>query len=88
MFFIMEQRAKPTFWMKGMLIPLDFIWIDGSQVVDILQNVQPPVSGQSDASLQLYSPTVEIDRVLEVNAGFVALHGIKIGDKIQISQAQ
>src|ERR1044071_5405536 len=30
MLFIMPQRKKPTFWMKGMLIPLDFIWIDGN----------------------------------------------------------
>lgn len=85
MLFIMEQRSKPTFWMKGMLIPLDFMWIDGNQIVDILQNVQPPVAGQADTSLQLYSPIVNIDRVLEVNAGFVAARGIKVGDIIRVA---
>lgn len=84
MLFIMEQKAKPTFWMKGMLIPLDFMWIDGNTVVDILQNVQPPVAGQSDSSLQLYSPITSIDRVLEVNAGYVATHNIKVGDVIRV----
>lgn len=86
MLFVMEQRAKPTFWMKGMLIPLDFIWIDGDKVADIIQNVQPPVAGQSDQSLQYYSPTVEVDKVLEVNAGFVAHFGIKVGDSLKVSQ--
>lgn len=85
MLFIMEQKSKPTFWMKGMLIPLDFVWIDGNTVVDILQGVQPPVSGQADSSLQLYSPTASVDRVLEVNSGYVAARGIKIGDLIKIA---
>ncbi len=85
MLFIMEQRGKPTFWMKGMLIPLDFLWIDGNQVADILQNVQPPVAGQADSSLQLYSPITNVDRVLEVNAGYVAAHGIKVGDIIRVA---
>jgi uncharacterized membrane protein (UPF0127 family) len=84
MLFIMDQRAKPTFWMKGMLIPLDFLWIDGNTVVDMLQNVQPPVSGQADSSLQLYSPITAVDRVLEVNAGYIAAHGIKVGDVIRV----
>jgi uncharacterized membrane protein (UPF0127 family) len=39
--------------------------------------------GQSDTSLQLYSPIVNTDRVLEVNAGYVAAHGIKVGDIIK-----
>lgn len=84
MLFIMEQKAKPTFWMKGMLIPLDFMWIDGNTIVDILTNVPPPIAGQADSSLQLYSPVTNIDRVLEVNAGYVAAHGIKIGDVIRV----
>lgn len=88
MLFVMEQRAKPTFWMKGMLIPLDFIWIDGVNIVDILQNVQPPVVGQADSSLQLYSPITIVDRVLEVNSGYVAAHGIKNGDQIRLVQTQ
>lgn len=86
MLFIMEQRGKPVFWMKGMMIPLDFIWIDGDRVVDILQNVQPPVAGTPDQNLQLYSPVVDVNRVLEVNAGYIAAKGIKIGDRIQLSQ--
>lgn len=86
MLFIMEQRNKPTFWMKGMLIPLDFIWIDGERVVDIQQNIQPPAAGQSDQSLQLFSPIASVDKMLEVNAGFVARTGVKVGDLIKVFQ--
>lgn len=88
MLFILEKRTKPTFWMKGMLIPLDFLWIDNNKVVDILQNIQPPVQGQTDDTLQLYSPKTEVDKVFEANAGFVAHFGIKVGDTIKVTQMQ
>lgn len=87
MLFILEQKNKPTFWMKGMLIPLDFMWIDGDKIADIIQNVQPPVPGQTDETLQFYSSLVPVDKVLEVNAGFVAHFGIQVGDKIRVVQA-
>ena len=87
MLFILEQKSKPTFWMKGMLIPLDFMWIDGDTIADMIQNVQPPVQGQSDETLQFYSSLVPVDKVLEVNAGFVAHFGIQVGDKIRVVQA-
>lgn len=86
MLFVMEQRNKPTFWMKGMQIPLDFIWIDGDRVVDIQQNIQPPSAGQSDQSLQLFSPIADIDKMLEVNAGYALRAGIKVGDVIKVFQ--
>ena len=86
MLFIMEKRSKPTFWMKGMLIPLDFIWIDGNQIADVLEHIQPPVAGQSDQTLQLYSPSKDVDRVLEVNSGYIASHVIKVGDLIKVAQ--
>jgi uncharacterized membrane protein (UPF0127 family) len=84
MLFVMEQRAKPTFWMKGMLIPLDFIWILDNKVVDILENVPPPEEAQADETLPRYSPVSVVNRVLEVNSGFVSKHSIKIGDIIQL----
>ena len=84
MLFIMEQRAKPTFWMKNMLIPLDMIWIDGDKIADIIANIPPPIQGQADPTLPVYSPTKDVDKVLEVNAGYVAAHGIQIGDQIKL----
>jgi uncharacterized membrane protein (UPF0127 family) len=84
MLFLMEMESKPTFWMKGMLIPLDFIWILDNKVVDVLQNVPPPEPDQQDSTLPRYSPVTQVNRVLEVNAGFIAKNGIKVGDTIQL----
>lgn len=80
MLFVYDVKLKPRFWMKGMRIPLDFIWIDGDKVVDLLANVPPPQEGQSDATLPLYSSVVEVDKVLEVNAGFISKNNITVGD--------
>lgn len=84
MIFMMESEGKPTFWMKNMLISLDFIWILDNRVVDILRDVPPPEEGQQDDTLPRYSPVTTVNRVLEVNSGFVVEKGIKIGDIIEI----
>lgn len=83
MMFEFEERGKPRFWMKGMLIPLDFIWIEGEKIVDLLPNVQPPQKGQSDNSLPNFAPVTEVDKVLEVNAGFIRENNIAVGDRIK-----
>lgn len=78
MLFIFESPRIPSFWMKGMKFPLDFIWIKGEKVVDLTLNVAPP--NQFDKSLPTFSPNQEIDKVLEVNSGYIDSHNIKIGD--------
>lgn len=85
MLFVFDRLDKYPFWMKGLSFPLDFIWIKGLEVVDILENIQPPASGTLDSSLQIYSSNTEVDKVLEVNTGFVKVHNIKVGDTIKLS---
>ncbi|MDD5147186.1 MAG: DUF192 domain-containing protein [Candidatus Daviesbacteria bacterium] len=82
MLFIFSEPSKHSFWMKGLLFPLDFIWISGDRVVSILQNVPPPAQGQSDSSLPIYQSSVEVDKVLEVNAGVIQRLNIKVGDSL------
>lgn len=82
MLFIFPEPSKYSFWMKGLSFPLDFIWIRGEKVVSILQNVPPPAPGQLDPSLPIYQPNVEVDKVLEVNAGVIARLNIKVGDTL------
>ncbi|MBI2022842.1 DUF192 domain-containing protein [Candidatus Daviesbacteria bacterium] len=84
MLFVFDKTDIYRFWMKGMKFPLDFIWINEDRVVDILKNVPPPKEGQSDESLPLVSPTVPINKILEVNAGFADNHKLRVGDKIEI----
>lgn len=85
MLFIFEKADKYPFWMKGLSFPLDFIWIKGDTVLDILTNVQPPLAGQKDDALAIYSSKEPVDKVLEVNGGTVDRLGIKTGDVIKIT---
>lgn len=84
MLFIFDKPGRPPFWMKGLSFPLDFVWIMGDRVVDILQNIEPPTPGQTDASLSIYQSNADVDRVLEVNGGTAQRLNIKIGDSIKI----
>lgn len=84
MLFVFERPDKYVFWMKGLSFPLDFIWINNDTVVDLLENIPQPTSGQSDSSLPVYSAREPINKVLEVNAGIIKVLNIKVGDKIQI----
>ena len=85
MLFIFEKADKYPFWMKGLAFALDFVWIRDSEVVDVLENIQPPASGTPDSSLPFYGSNSPVDKVLEVNAGFVKAHSIKIGDVVKLS---
>lgn len=82
MLFEHSQIKKYTYWMKGMEFPIDFIWILDNKIVDIISEVPPPIKGQTDDTLERYSPTVSVNRVLETNAGFTAKNNIQIGDQI------
>jgi uncharacterized membrane protein (UPF0127 family) len=82
MLFVFDQPGRDPFWMNGMLIPLDFIWLSKNQVVDITANVPPPQPGQTE--LPIYRPEVQAASMLEVMGGFTAEHQIKVGDAVRI----
>lgn len=77
------KGVSPNFWMKGMLIPLDIIWISGNKVVKIDKNIQAPAAGIPDSSLKVYSSGQPIDYVLEVNAGFSDKNDITAGSSFE-----
>jgi hypothetical protein len=80
MLFVFAEPDQTAFWMKDMKFPLDIIWIQGDEIVDIAANL-PPLAGDY---VSTYSPRVPANYVLEVNAGFTAEHGVKVGDKVKI----
>lgn len=82
MLFVFQTPSKYQFWMKDMKIGLDFIWIRGDTVVDVLPNIPSPDPSQSEASLKIYEPVTDVDKILEVNSGFAAMHNVRVGDKI------
>lgn len=79
MFFIFETPDRYSFWMKEMLIPLDFVWIKDSAVVQINENIQP----QDFQPPRTLTPDEEADKVLELNAGTIQRLNIKIGDELE-----
>jgi len=80
-----QEDVFPSFWMKGMLIPIDIIWIDEWEVVKIHENIQPEPE-KSDGELTKYYPDGPIDLVIEVNAGFSGKNNIRVGDNVIIER--
>jgi uncharacterized membrane protein (UPF0127 family) len=77
MLFVFPISERLTFWMKNTEIPLDMIFADSSdKVVGIVANAQP-------YSLRSLGPDANAQYVLEVNGGFCARHGIRIGDRMR-----
>jgi len=74
MIFIFEKKGEYSFWMKGMRFPLDFLWIDGDEIIEITRNVS------ADGNFLIYQPQIPVDKVIELNAGAAA--AISLGDKI------
>ena len=87
MFFDYKIKdSYPIFWMKGMLIPLDIIWINDGIVVQIDANIPIPNAGAPEADIPKYPAKFPVDYVLEVNAGFTQKHGISVGNVVDLPE--
>lgn len=75
MLFVFDQTGIYGFWMKEMKFPLDFIWIKDNVVVEITENV-----GVDKMDIK---PRTAINKVLEVNSGWVEKQGVKVGDTVK-----
>jgi uncharacterized membrane protein (UPF0127 family) len=84
-YFPFNPPAVTSFWMKGMVIPIDIIWIAGGRVVGIEANVPPPSGGEDERSLPRYAPPQPVDGVLEITAGQAAAQGIVVGSTVVTS---
>lgn len=85
MLFVFDTNVTAVFWMRGMLIPLDMIWIESGKIIQIDKNIPKPDPNTPDAQLKTYSPGQPVDRVLEVNAGFSDKNNVKVGDSVNLS---
>jgi uncharacterized protein len=83
MIFVYRERHQPGFWMHGMLIPIDMLWIDTDHVVYIVHRAPPPKPGTPDDQLEVYTPSSPANFVLEIAAGRAHELGIKEGDAVQ-----
>lgn len=80
MLFVFSQPSTQAFWMKGMLFPIDIIWIVDSHVIGFVENAQP------DHTIlpEVFSSPKPVTLVLEVPAGTVKNDTISVGDKVDV----
>lgn len=74
MLFLFNQSDNHSFWMKDTRIPLDIIWLQNKQVMEIA--TLPP---QYETFVAQHTPHNKADAVLELNAGESQQLGITIG---------
>lgn len=77
LFFLFPESDYHSIWMKEMLFPIDVLWFDEQGAVIFQKEHFEPSSYP-----EIAFPPSPARAVLELPAGFVAEHGIKIGDVI------
>lgn len=83
MYFPYSTKQSPTFWMKGMRMSIDIVWLEGGKVVKVDASLPPP-TGQLDQDLTRYPAPRPIDGVLEVAAGKAQEYGLTPGAQVTI----
>ena len=79
MFFIFPETGFHGIWMEDMKFAIDIVWIDENlTVVDIMRNISP------DTYPRTFRTEKPIRYVLETEAQYVNLIGIRIGQKVRI----
>lgn len=84
MLFIFETKdLYPSFWMKDMKFPLDILWVNDGEIVQINENaLVQTVNNNSEYTI--YRPSTPVDYVLEFNSGFAQENNIKVGSKVVV----
>ncbi|MCS7063396.1 MAG: DUF192 domain-containing protein [Methylacidiphilales bacterium] len=76
MLFVFGQERRASFWMANTYIPLTVAYLDREGVILELHDLKPldmtPVVSKSD----------RVAFALEMNRGWFALNGVKVGDRI------
>jgi uncharacterized membrane protein (UPF0127 family) len=79
MLFIFDYAGAHSMWMKNMLIPLDFLWLDSEKrIVHIEENI-PPCEREPCPS---YGSKIPAMYVLELKAGSIKENELKLYDQI------
>jgi hypothetical protein len=84
MLFTYDDEGDRVFWMRGMLIPIDMIWLRNTRVLHIESSVPPPKPGTPENELPLYHSAEAANLVLELAAGRAKELGLKPGDRVRI----
>ena len=87
MWFDFGSLRRPSFWMRGMLFPIDIIWIDeGLRVVHVTHEAPAPHPDATDSSLPRYNAgEARVRYVLEIGAGLARELDIGLGVTVSIN---
>lgn len=79
MLFVFSEDGRHTFWMKDMRFAIDILWVsrEGS-IVDIQERVSPETYPAT------FAPKAEATYVVELPAGYVEEHDVRIGDIVRL----
>lgn len=83
MLFVFGKPKRAGVVMRDMRFPIDVVWLNNGEVVDIASNLQLE-PGVSEENLRAYYPRMEANTFLELPAGWAVAHGLKIGDKLEV----
>ena len=84
MLFVFESLSTASFWMAGVVFPLDFIWISRQcAVVDITPDAPPVPTGTPASQIPQYRSSAPASFNFEINGGEAETHGLAIGDKVR-----
>ena len=79
MLFVFDSADIRSFWMKDMLFPIDILWLRDREIVAIDKNCPVPYNDK----IPSFTPKIEVNNVLELNAGVADEFNIKIGDSVE-----
>jgi len=82
MIFTFGLLAKYAIVMRDMKFPIDIIWLKDGEVVDMAKYIQ--TEDVPEEKLTRYYPRVMANMVIELPAGWVEQHELKIGDNLTI----
>lgn len=81
MLFLFPDLSQQSFWMKNTLIPLDILWLNEQKEIVYFVTATPC---RKDPCAT-YMPMQKALYVLELNAGMVKKHNVKIGSRLEFT---
>ena len=84
MLFLHGEPGKYAYWMYQVEIPLDIIWMDSShRILEMSPNTPPCEENFADLCPE-YGGSTESMVVLEMAAGSIEKHGLRVGQRLDI----
>ncbi|KND49358.1 MAG: hypothetical protein AB203_03095 [Parcubacteria bacterium C7867-008] len=79
MLFVFDKNDTYGIWMKGMLVPIDILWLsDNGTIITLEHNVEP------SSYPHVFYPDTPARYVVEMRAGQAAARGWSVGTKVHL----